>query len=155
MRTVARREGKNTALLCVEAHGFSLHAAVRVPSFQRKELERLCRYITRPALANERLSRNGKGQVVLQLKSPYRDGTTHIVMQSPFDSMRAFDISDPLSPVQIGSVDMPWALFLAVRGNYAYVSSYDFDVKIIDVSDPTAPVEVGGFDLPGFDLAVD
>ena len=81
LRTVARREGKNTALLCVEAHGFSLHAAVRVPSFQRKELERLCRYITRPALANERLSRNGKGQVVLQLKSPYRDGTTHIVMQ--------------------------------------------------------------------------
>ena len=28
----------------------------------------------------ERLSRNAKGQVVLKLKSPYRDGTTHIVM---------------------------------------------------------------------------
>ena len=37
--------------------------------------------LTRPALANERLSRNAKGQVVLQRKSPYRDGTTHIVMQ--------------------------------------------------------------------------
>jgi len=48
---------------------------------QRKVLERLCRTITRPALANERLSRNGKGQVVLRLKSPYRDGTTHIVME--------------------------------------------------------------------------
>jgi hypothetical protein len=37
-----------------------------------------CRYITRPALANERLSRNAKRQVVLRLKSRYRDGTTHI-----------------------------------------------------------------------------
>ena len=31
----------------------------------------LCRYITRPAIANERLKRNRAGQVVLQLKSPY------------------------------------------------------------------------------------
>ncbi|MFN8998472.1 MAG: transposase, partial [Betaproteobacteria bacterium] len=66
--------------MCADAHGFSLHAAVRLASHRRKELERLCRTITRPALANERLSRNGKGQVVLRLKSPYRDGTTHIVM---------------------------------------------------------------------------
>jgi hypothetical protein len=35
-----------------------------------------CRYITRPAIANERLGCNGKGEVVLQLKSPWRDGTT-------------------------------------------------------------------------------
>jgi Putative transposase len=39
----------------------------------------LCRYITRPAIANERLKRNRAGQVVLQLKSSYKDGTTHIV----------------------------------------------------------------------------
>jgi len=43
-------------------------------------LEHLCRYITRPAIANERLTRNAAGQVVLALKTPYRDGTTHIVM---------------------------------------------------------------------------
>ena len=48
---------------------------------QRTELEQLCRYITRPAIANERLKRNRAGQVVLQLKSPYKDGTTHIVME--------------------------------------------------------------------------
>ena len=52
-----------------------------------KELERLCRYITRPAIANQRLKRNPAGQVVLQLKSPYRDGTTHIVM-SPLELMQ-------------------------------------------------------------------
>jgi hypothetical protein len=80
VRTVAGREEKPRKALCADAHGFSLHAAVRLASHQRKELERLCRYITRPALANERLSRNAKRQVVLKLKSPYRDGSTLIVM---------------------------------------------------------------------------
>ena len=37
---------------------------------KRKELERLGRYITRPAIANERLKRNPTGQIMLQLKSP-------------------------------------------------------------------------------------
>src|ERR671914_97789 len=59
----------------------SATAAVRWRADQRKELEQLCRYITRPAIANQRLKRNRAGQVVLQLKSPYKDGTTHIVME--------------------------------------------------------------------------
>jgi hypothetical protein len=42
---------------------------------------KLCRYITRPAIANEGLKRNRAGQVMLQLKSPYKDCTTHIVME--------------------------------------------------------------------------
>ena len=49
--------------LHVNAHGFSLHAAVRWRAEQGKELEQLCRYITRPAIANERLQRNRAGQV--------------------------------------------------------------------------------------------
>ena len=36
-------------------HGFSLYAAVRCGAHQRKELERLCSYIIRPAIAVERL----------------------------------------------------------------------------------------------------
>jgi Putative transposase len=71
----------STPELRVNAQGFSLHAAVRWRADQRAELEQLCRYITRPAIANERLKRNRAGQVVLQLKSPYKDGTTHIVME--------------------------------------------------------------------------
>ena len=55
---------------------------------QRKELERLCRTITRPAIAFERLKRDGARNVVLQLKSPWRDGTTHSKM-SPLEFMRA------------------------------------------------------------------
>jgi hypothetical protein len=60
---------------------------VRCGADERRELEPLCRYITRPAIANERLKRNGAGQVVLQLKSAYQDGTTHSVM-SPLEFMQ-------------------------------------------------------------------
>ena len=54
---------------CVNEQGFSLHAEVRCAAHQRHRLEHLCRYITRPAIANERLKRNRVGQVVLQLKT--------------------------------------------------------------------------------------
>ena len=87
LRTVTGRDETATVSLCADAHGFSLHAGVRCGVHQRTELERLCRTLTRPAIANERLSRNGKGQVLLQLKSPWRDGTTHIVM-SPLEFMQ-------------------------------------------------------------------
>src|SRR5262247_4801866 len=82
--------------LRVNAHGFSLHAAVRWGADQRRELEHLCRYITRPAIANERLKRNRAGDVVLQLKSTFKDGTTHIVM-SPLEFMQRLAALVPLS----------------------------------------------------------
>ena len=66
----------------VARDGFSLNAAVACAPQQRERIERLCRYITPPALALERLSTNGAGQVVYQIKSPYRDGTTHFVFES-------------------------------------------------------------------------
>jgi Putative transposase len=53
---------------------------VRCHANERLKLERLCRYITRPALANDRVKINAKGQVELMLKTPWRDGTTHHVM---------------------------------------------------------------------------
>ena len=93
------------SLLCANAHGFSLHAAVRCRAHQRKQLERLCRYITRPAIANERPKRNRAGQVVLQLKSPYRDGTTHVVI-SPLEFLQRLAALVPLS--QAASDSLPW-----------------------------------------------
>ena len=58
--------------------GFSLNAAVACPAGRRDRLERLCRYVTRPAIALERLSVNRRGEVLLALKRPFRDGTTHL-----------------------------------------------------------------------------
>ena len=60
---------------------------MRCGAEQRKQLEHLCRYITCPAIANERLKRNSAGQVVLQLKSAYKDITTQVVM-SPLEFMQ-------------------------------------------------------------------
>ena len=64
----------------MSAQSFGLHADTWCGPQQRQKLERLCRYITRPALGHKRLSRTRAGEVVLQLKTPYRDGTTHLVM---------------------------------------------------------------------------
>jgi hypothetical protein len=44
----------------------------------------LCRYIT---LANERVQTNAAGLVLLRLKTPWRDGSTYLVMP-PLESMQ-------------------------------------------------------------------
>ena len=61
--------------------GFSLHAGVAAKATQRDKLERLCRYITRPAIAEKRLSLTKQGMVRYELKTPYRDGTTHVIFE--------------------------------------------------------------------------
>jgi hypothetical protein len=68
------------------AGGLSLHAGVDIASHQREKLERLCRYVSRPPVASERLALTASGQVRYTLKTPYRDGTTHIVLE-PLDLM--------------------------------------------------------------------
>ena len=64
-----------------EHSGMSLHAAVAVPARDRRRLERLCRYDARPPLANERLEERSDGRLALRLKTRWRDGTTHILME--------------------------------------------------------------------------
>lgn len=58
------------------------HVAARAD--ERKKLERLCRYITRPAVSEKRLSLTPNGSIRYQLKTPYRDGTTHVIFE-PLD----------------------------------------------------------------------
>ncbi len=64
--------------------GFSLHAGVSARADELKKLERLCRYIARPAVSEKRLSLTANGNVRYQLKTPYRDGTTHVIFE-PLD----------------------------------------------------------------------
>jgi len=61
--------------------GMSLHADVSVPARDRRRLERLCHYVARPPLANERLEERPDGRLALRLKTRWRDGTTHILME--------------------------------------------------------------------------
>jgi hypothetical protein len=51
---------------------------------QKNKLERVARYITRPPVAIERFSLTSQGQVKYSLKTPYRDGTTHVIFE-PLD----------------------------------------------------------------------
>jgi hypothetical protein len=62
---------------CADINGFSLHAAVRCRADERPAVEQLCRYDARATLSS----------VVLMLKTPWRDGTTYLVM-SPLEFMR-------------------------------------------------------------------
>jgi hypothetical protein len=64
--------------------GFSLHAGVAARADQRQKFERLCRYIIRPAIAEKCLSLTSNGNVRYQLKTSYRDGTTHVIFE-PLD----------------------------------------------------------------------
>jgi len=61
--------------------GFSLHVGVAAEARERKKLERLCRYISRPAVSEKRLSLMPSGNVWYQLKTPYREATTHVIFE--------------------------------------------------------------------------
>jgi len=65
--------------LCAVTQGFSLHAAVYCKPGEREKLEKLCRYITRPAVAEDRLQLRPSGDIVLRLKTKYSDGTSHLL----------------------------------------------------------------------------
>jgi hypothetical protein len=64
-----------------ESSGFSLHAGLAAKPAQRDKLERLARYVARPPVATARLALTGSGHVRYTLKTPYRDGTTHVIFE--------------------------------------------------------------------------
>ncbi len=64
---------------CASINGVSLHANVAVHARDRRRLERLCRYVARPPVATQRLSKLGDGRLLYQLKRRWRDGTTAIL----------------------------------------------------------------------------
>jgi hypothetical protein len=56
LQSVPRFDAQPPQRLCANAQGFSLHAEVRCAMNQRNKLEQLCRYISRPAVSEKRLS---------------------------------------------------------------------------------------------------
>ncbi len=59
----------------------SLHADVAVPARDRNRLERLCRYVARLPLALDRLEASPDSRLAYRLKTRWRDGTTHVLME--------------------------------------------------------------------------
>jgi hypothetical protein len=82
-RWIERRMGP------LQAHcdGFDLHARLAIATDLaggKGRLEKLVRYCARPPIANDRLSIRADGRVQLELKTPWLDGTTHVV-HDPLD----------------------------------------------------------------------
>lgn len=66
---------------CAAVSGFSAHAGVAIRAHDRKALERLCKYAARPPVATERLAQRADGRLSYRLKTPWRDGTTHVIFE--------------------------------------------------------------------------
>jgi hypothetical protein len=62
--------------------GIGVHAGVGTRAHERDKLERLCRYITRPPVSTKRLSMTRNGRVRYELKTHWRNGTTHVMFES-------------------------------------------------------------------------
>jgi hypothetical protein len=68
----------------LQAHldGFDLHAAVHLAAQHahgRAPLEKLLRYCARPPISDDRLALLPDGHVALRLKTPWSDGSTHVL----------------------------------------------------------------------------
>jgi len=89
-------------------YDFNLHSKRRVEADDPESLEKLCRYILRPPIANDRLRWVGQDKVALKLKRPWSDGTTELVF-------------DPLDFVQrlIPLIPMPRTNRLRFHGVFA------------------------------------
>jgi len=64
--------------------GFNVHAQVAIPARDRPRLERLCRYVCRPPIAQDRLEEQPNGKLRYLLKKPWKDGTVALVLE-PLD----------------------------------------------------------------------
>ena len=97
LQTIPAWEDDDRFAQAAKESGFSLHAGVAAQAWERQKLERLCRYITRPAVSENRLSMTISGNIRYdvngitnaagawmrksgQLKTPYSDGTTHVML---------------------------------------------------------------------------
>ena len=86
------------------------------------------------------------------LKIQVQGNFVYIVRDDGNPDFIVVNISDPASPVLVGSLALPdIPTNIAVSGNYAYVASQSNtqELQIIDISNPAAPVLVGSYDAVG------
>ena len=60
-------------------NGVSLHANTSINSLERDRLYKLIEYIARGPISNKRLEITKLGFVKLELKTPWSNGTTHLL----------------------------------------------------------------------------
>jgi hypothetical protein len=77
---VVLTEPQRPAPMLVSAFGMHLHAAVTVDGHDRKRLERVCRYMLRPAFSHDAVERTADGQVRVHFKAPSKSAATYAQM---------------------------------------------------------------------------
>ncbi len=68
--------------MTVSAFGMNLHAATTADGRDRKQLERICRYLLRPPFAHDAITALPDGRVCVSFKTPWRSGTAHADMDA-------------------------------------------------------------------------
>ena len=64
-----------------EVRGVNVHAQQVIDGRDRARLERLCKFVMRPPLAQDRLTRRADGLLQLELKRVWKDGTQALVFE--------------------------------------------------------------------------
>jgi hypothetical protein len=64
------------------ASGVNVHAAGRVHGNDREQLQRPCRYLGRPPIAEERLTRTDDGRLRHELERAWKDGTRAVLLST-------------------------------------------------------------------------
>jgi hypothetical protein len=59
--------------------GFSLHATVFIEKDHRDRLQKLCKYLLRPPVAENRLKKLNNGEILFEMKASWGDGTRAIL----------------------------------------------------------------------------
>lgn len=79
--TPRRASAAATPLCARSPAGLELHAAVQIDAPDRAGLERVCRYLARPAVPQDRVSYRADGKVVVTLKRVWKGGVRAVVFE--------------------------------------------------------------------------
>jgi len=116
--------------------GFDLHARVRVPKKQRGRLEKLGRYLLRPAICLDRLRLRGDGLYQYDFRRPWADGTSGIVLE-PLELMEKLAALIPI----------PRANLVRYHGVLAPAAAWREEIipRRVEKEDSCPQVPPGGF----------
>jgi hypothetical protein len=80
----AGSDGSDPSEPLAQVAGFNVHAKVAIDGRDQKRVERMCRYLTRPPIATDRLHRMDDGRYRFDMKRTWSDGT-HAIVFEPLD----------------------------------------------------------------------
>ncbi len=118
---------------CYSVNGFSLHANTAINTHARDKLYKLIEYMARGPISNERLEILENGEVKLALKTPWANGTTHLL----------FTPSEFIEKL-VALIPPPKTHLVSWRGVFAPNSPYKNEIRL-------KPMAKKGFDFEGKD----